>query len=273
MEAFTPMRVLLALVFAFPLLQPVQQAPAVAPAQTATSTMIWIGRHAEVEEFLKSAKVDRIENIPKGVTRPRRVFFAPGGLAAGAVIKQIRPSRFADYYDSYRSEVGAYELDKLLDMDMVPPTVERAVGIDLVSMQLWVEECVSYKSVMNKPRPNPEVWARQLRRMIVFDNLIVNIDRNEGNMLIDPVGNLVLIDHSRSFDARTPLRMPFEKSMTAIDRPFYERLKALDAKALNAHVGRWVDFGVGPILAQRDAIVEKFEQLIKEKGEANVIFK
>jgi hypothetical protein len=266
------MRTLLAVVAAFPLLLPVHQAAVVTPTQAPKSAITWIGRSAEFEEFLKTAMIDRIENIPKGVTRPRRVFFAPGGLAASAVIKQIRPSRAADYYDSYRSEIAAYELDKVLGMAMVPPTVERAVGIDLVSVQLWVEDCVSYKTVMSKPRPNPGAWARQLRRMIVFDNLIANIDRNEGNMLIDPPGNLVLIDHSRTLDARGPLRMPFEKSMTAIDRPFFERVKALDARTLQAHVGRWVDFGVGPILLQRDAIARKFEQLIREKGEANVIF-
>jgi hypothetical protein len=266
------MRTLLAFVLAFPLLQPVQQVPAVAPAPAARSTMVWIGRYAEFERFLKTAKVVKGENIPKGVTAPRHVFFAPGGLAAGAVVKSIRPSRVADFYDSYRSEIAAYELDKLLGMDMVPPTVERAVGISLVSAQLWVEDCVSYKSVMSKPAPNPEARKRQLRRMIVFDNLIVNIDRNEGNMLIDPAGELILIDHSRTFDARTGMRMPFEKTMTAIDRPFLEKVKALDQKALLAHVGPWLDFGVGPILLQRDAVVRRFEQMSKERGEANVIF-
>ena len=263
---------LVAIVLALPMLQPVQTAPVAAQALAGKSTINWIGRHAEFERFLKKAKIARTENVEKGVTRPRRVYFAPGGLAASAVIKSIRPSRIADYYDSYRSEVAAYELDKVLGLNMVPPTVERQVGIDLVSIQLWVEDCVSYKSVMNTPRPNPAAWARQLRRMIVFDNLIVNIDRNEGNMQIDPAGNLVLIDHSRSFDWRKPARMPFEKSMTAIDRPFFEKLKALDAKSLNRTVGPWVDFGVGPILLQRDAIVNIFERLIEKNGEAKVIF-
>jgi hypothetical protein len=267
------MRSLLAFVVSFPLLQPVQQAPAGAPAQAGTSTITWIGRHAEFEEFLRTAPIVRVQGIPSGVTGPRHVFFAPGGLAAGAVIKTIRSSGVDAFFDSYRSEVAAYELDKLLGMDMVPPTVERTVGRDRVSMQLWVEGCVSYKSVIGKPRPDALSWNRQIRRMIVFDNLVVNIDRNEGNMLIDPAINLILIDHSRTFDARRPLRMPYEKQMTVIDRPFFERLKALDQQTLEAHVGPWVDFGAGPILRQRDAIVKKFEQLIKENGEANVIVK
>jgi len=266
------MRAMLAFLAVLPLLQPVQQAPAAGPAQPAGYMKIWVGRNAEFEEFLKTAEIARVENIPKGVTGPRHVFFAPGGLAAGAVIKTITPSRSETWYDSYRSEIAAYELDKLLDMNMVPPTVERRIKGDRVSMQLWIEECVTYKTVMHTPRPNVDAWNRDLRRMIVFDNLIVNIDRNEGNMLVDPAGDLVLIDHSRAFDGRGALRMPFEKNMTKIDRPFFEKLKALDKKSLQEHVGPWVDFGPDPILRQRDTIVKKFEKLIKESGESNVIF-
>jgi hypothetical protein len=268
------MRTLLAFVVSFPLLQPVQQAPAGAPAQAASSSIVWIGRHAEFEQFLKTAPIVKVEDIPKGITEPRHVFFGPGGLAAGAVAKAIKPSGDEEFYDSYRSEIAAYELDKLLGMDMVPPTVERTVGGSRVSAQLWVEGCVTYRTVMSRPVPDPEAWRRDIRRMIAFDNLIANVDRNEGNMLIDPAGDLILIDHSRTFDARTqPLRMPYEKTMTAIDRPFFDKLKALDRKTLLARVEPWVDFGVGPILLQRDAIVKRFERLIKENGEANVIFR
>ena len=266
------MRAMLAFVVVLPLLQPIQQAPPAGPAQSDGSMKIWVGHDAEFEQFLKTVEVVRIENVPKGVTGPRHVFFAPGGLAAGAVIKTITPNRSEAWYDSYRSEIAAYELDKLLELNMVPPTVERRVKGNLVSMQLWIEECVSYKTVMHTPRPDVDAWNRDLRRMIVFDNLIVNIDRNEGNMLIDPAGNLILIDHSRAFDGRGMLRMPFEKNMTKIDRPFFDRLKALDKKAIQEHVGPWVDFGPDPILRQRDQIVKKFEKLIKENGEANVIF-
>jgi hypothetical protein len=270
------MRVLsaVAVAVAVPFIQAAQQNQVVAPAQPPKSSITWIGREAEIEKFLSTAKVIKSQDLPTGVTAPRRVFFEPGGPAASAVAKSIfDPGRTTDYYDSFRSEIAAYELDKVLKLGMVPPTVQRAVGRDLGSVQLWVEDCVSYKAAMNKPLRDPEAAQRQVRRMIVFDNLIVNVDRNEGNMLIDPAGNIILIDHSRSFDARGPdrLRMPFEKNMTVIDREFYERLKAVSAQDLQKTVARWVDFGIGPILMQRDAIIKRFERLIKQNGEANVI--
>jgi hypothetical protein len=90
-------------------------------------------------------------------------------------------------------------------------------------------------------------------------------------MLIDPA--FILIDHMRTFDHRGPSRMPYEKEMTAIDRPFFGKVKALDEHTLNAHVGPWVDFGVRPILEQRDAIVKRFQRLIAQTGEASVMFK
>jgi len=68
-------------------------------------------------------------------------------------------------------------------------------------------------------------WAKQVCRQRTFDNLISNIDRNAGNLLVDGEWNLILIDHTRAFASD---RLPFEKEMTRIDREFFARLKALD---------------------------------------------
>ena len=94
--------------------------PAVEP-----STRIWLGRYQEFEEYIRTAPIVKVENIPIGVTRPRHGFFAPGGLVGGVAIKALRPSRETGYFESYQSEIAAYEIDKLLGLDMVPPTVER----------------------------------------------------------------------------------------------------------------------------------------------------
>ena len=60
-------------------------APAAAPPAVASQSLgskIWVGRHAEFEEFLRTAPIERVEKVPIGVTKPERGFFAPGGLAA-----------------------------------------------------------------------------------------------------------------------------------------------------------------------------------------------
>ena len=70
------------------------------------------------------------------MTRPRHGFFAPGGLAAGATVKNLPPRRLRGFFESYKSEIAAYKLDKLLALEMVPPTVARIVDGEVMSVQL-----------------------------------------------------------------------------------------------------------------------------------------
>jgi hypothetical protein len=239
------------------------------PAAVKLGAKVWIGRHAEFEEYLRTARVERVERVPIGVTKPERGFFAPGGLAASAAVKHLPMGQRAGFWEAYKSEIAAYELDRLLGLDMVPVTVERRVGSDLASVQLWVEGCKHVKDVDQSACPKPIDWAKQVCRQKVFDNLIANIDRNAGNLLVDDEWNLVLIDHSRAFAQD---RMPFEKQMTRIDRELLARLKTLDEAGLMKHVRPWV-LGDGPIraiLKRRDKIVAHFERLARERGEAAV---
>ncbi len=240
---------------------------AVAPASAGAK--VWIGHEAEIEEFMKTAPIERVTNVPIGVTKPRRAFFAPGGLAASGIVKHLPMGQRQGFWEAYKSEIAAYELDRLLDLDMVPVTVERRVEGDLASLQLWVEGCKLLKDVDQKACQKPIEWAKQVCRQRLFDNLIANIDRNAGNLLVDSEWNLILIDHSRAFATD---RMPFEKEMTRIDRAFFERVKALDEAGLMKHIRPWVlsDGQVRGILKRRDKIVADFDKLARERGEAAV---
>ena len=246
---------------------PATAAPAV--ASQGTGSKVWVGRYAEFEEFLRTAAIDRVGDVPVGVTKPKRAFFAPGGIAASAVVKHLPMGHRSGFWEAYKSEVAAYELDRLLELDMVPPTVERRVGPDRASVQLWVEKSKLLKEVDQSQCPRQTEWAKQVCRQRVFDNLVANIDRNAGNMLVDGEWNIILIDHSRAFGTD---RMPFEKEMTRVDRVFFERLKALDEAAVMARLKPWVlgDGTVRGILKRRDKIVAHLEKLARERGEAAV---
>jgi hypothetical protein len=234
----------------------------------ASSPKQWIGRNAEFEECLKTAAVESEKETPIGVTRPRQIFFKPGGVCARALFSAQRTSRDSGYLESYQSRIAAYELDKILRLDMVPPTVERAHGGEKGAAQLWVENAVYLKDLEGKPSPDPVDWNRQIRRWRMFDALIAEIDRNAGNLLVlrDAKWHLVLIDHSRAFSSVTKLVYPVER----IDREMFERLKALKKEDLDARLGTLVLDGSQSLLRRRDMIVERFEKLAKEKGEASV---
>jgi len=253
---------------AVPAQAPESQAPAV-PKASAVGSKIWVGRHAEMVEFLRTAPIDRTERIPIGVTHPLKAFFAPGGPVLAAAVKHLPPGRQEGFWESYKSEIAAYEMDRLLGLDMVPVTVERRVGDSLASVQLWVENCRQLSKVDQSSCPKPDEWAKQVCRQRVFDNLVGNIDRNAGNLLIDPEWNLILIDHSRAFAAN---ELPFEKQSTRIDRELLGRLKALDRATLDKHLLPWLMFesNVRDLLKRRDKIVAHFEALAREKGESVV---
>jgi hypothetical protein len=244
-----------------------QAAPPSAPAPSAASSKVWLGREAEFEAFLKTAPVEREEGIPVGVTRPRRVYFAPGGPASSAVFKPLQPGRTNGFFESYKSEIAAYELDKILGLGMVPPTVERKYRNETGSLQLWVEHLMPLKGKDPNQSPSIAAWNRQVYRHRVWDALTANIDRNAGNLLVDPAWNLILIDHSRAFTVSTQFPFP----LTHIDRELLGKLRTLDAATLREHLGPLLFDGPGPVLKRRDLIVKHFDALVKEKGEAAVL--
>jgi len=239
------------------------------PASPPSNAKVWIGHYDEYERYLLTAPIERYETTKVGVTRPKHAFFAPGGLAQGATVKNLPPRQQRGFFESYKSEIAAYKLDRLLELDMVPPTIEREVDGDLVSVQLWVEGTKTIKEVQQQKlrASNTEAWNREIYRQRVFDNLVANIDSNAGNLLIDRDWHIIKIDHSRCFATS---KMPFP--MTRIDRPFYAHLQALDEATVTSDLGDLLERGgVTSLMQRRDDIVKTFQKLIDKQGEAKVL--
>jgi hypothetical protein len=236
------------------------------------SAKVWLGRAAEYESFLKNAEVARVEEIPVGVTKPVRCYFAPGGLLESMAFKSVKTGYQTGFWESYRSEMAAYELDKLLDLQMIPPTVEKRVKGDLGAAVMWVSPVRSFKQMGGVPTAPPEhidSWNRQMAKAKMFDNLINNKDPNLGNWLVDPAWNLILIDHTRAF---APGKNMVHK-MNRIEKGLWERMLALEAASLKPALDPYLDGGqIKDIVQRRDAMKKEIDKMIAERGEADVFF-
>jgi hypothetical protein len=208
---------------------------------------IWVGRHQEIEEYLKTAECVSIEAL--GPNRAARCTFRPGGPVARMAWRSLPPGTYRGFWESYKAEIAAYELDKLLRMDMVPPTVERQLQGHNGAAQLWVENVFGVKATESPAEANRADWEDQLARMTMFDDLIGNRDRNQGNMLRDAGWKLILLDHSRAFGVGTEL----PRKLSRIDEGYWARIESLTRHQLDAALRAWLgDAEIGAILDRRE---------------------
>jgi len=247
--------------------------PQTAPAP-ATGARAWADRVSEIEQYLKSAEIVGIEELKTGVTKPRRATLAPGGPCEAMAWKPIRPGRYSGFWESYTAEIAAYELDKLLGMGMIPPTVEKEVKGQKGAAIMWVSPVKSFKELGGVPGlkgvsgpPPAQIahWTRQITVAKMFDNLIGNIDPNLGNWLVDPNWNLILIDHTRAFTNTKDLY----HQLVRVDTDLWAKMKALDEASLTTAVGAWLDKGqIKAVLQRRDKmeqVIDKLEQTSAQK--------
>jgi hypothetical protein len=241
--------------------QAVAQPPAPA-VQAVASARVWEGRAAEFETALKNTPVVRITELEIGVTRPKRAFTAPGSLVESFAWKPLKPGRYRGYWESYKSEIAAYELDKLIGLDMVPPVVERRIDGETGAAVLWLRHVRSWQTIL--PLPKPATWGYTLARMKMFDDLIGNDDRNEGNLLVDEGWSLFLIDHSRAFSRDRAL--PFE--LQHIDRRLWQRMATLNDAVLTTNLGPWLDREqIRALLERRDRMRQAIDALVAKYGD------
>ena len=237
------------------------------------------------EAFLKTAQVVRKKGLSIGITHSDQYTLSDGSQTHKAVWKTIDEFKrgvtnlqsggvYLDFADSWKHEVAAYELDKLLGTRLVPPTVERTFEGKRGSLQLWVEGVMT-ESERKKKNPHPpdiEAWNRQMYTVRLLHQLVSNADsRNIQNVLVDPSFRIYAVDFSRAFQIQAEL--PSEKELLRFSRRTLEALKALDRPTLDAKLGKWLTGAqIDPLLKRRDKMLELAARRVQERGEAAALF-
>ena len=244
---------------------------------TAQLTEKEIEERPQWEKFLADAAVLKgSQPLPKAlaVSRPHKLRLGKDGVECWGWWKNVT-GRPEGYSDEWRREIAAYELDKLLGLNMIPPYVEKrfrgdrgAVSMD-VEGTLYRELKAEGVSLPSDPAQRQSFYqALFLRR--AWDNLLHNKDRNEGDMIITDDWRMILIDHSRAFSSskdlyHKPKKGSGREPIRSLPAAFVEKLAALDYDSIKAAVGEYLKKKeIERLLVRRDKILAEVERL-KEK--------
>jgi len=237
------------------------------------------------EDFLKTAEIVGSEDIPEGVTKPIRVFLKKGEMEGSGAWKNVQGME-QGYLDGWQYEIAAYEMDKLLGLNMVPPTVERAFRGEEGSIQLWMEFIMSDLERMEKnikiPPSNVDNWSKMKYIMRAFDSLIANEDRTQQNIRYAENWRIILIDHSRSFRSSKKFTKDLvygkngikeRKLFRILPKAFVENLRALNFDNIKKAVGPYLEEKeIKAILARKILLLKEIDEMIKDQGETKVLY-
>jgi hypothetical protein len=248
-----------------------------------------VAQHQQWEKFLETAKIAASSQMggADAVSKPWKLTLEKESVTRFGLWKNPTQKSF----DEWRYEIAAYRIDRLIELNMVPPTVERRLKSKKGSLQLWLEGVSSLKNKTKAgesvPPGSQQSWNRAAFIQRVFDSLIANADRNANNILLTENWRVFLCDHSRSFRSTkeftgTLLFGPHGTMKSPDGRPFLfrqlprslvEKIKGLDYEKIQQSAGAYLKKKeINAILSRRQLILNEIAALIEEHGEAAVLY-
>ena len=238
----------------------------------------------EKEQFLLQGEVLKMRETKTGITGSKRATLQQADFSHEAHLQTIDVSKAEfktpfgtemNFRDSYKFNIAAYRLDRLINLNMVPVSVERSVKGKTGAMTWWVDDFQMMERERFKKKiqpPSAFEWMDQMHNVRVFNELVYNTDPNLGNLLITNDWRLRMIDFGRAFRTSPNLRGP--KNLGRIDQRVYDGLRSLTREKVESELGSFLRVPeIKGLLARKDRILEFFDAEIAEKGEARVICK
>jgi hypothetical protein len=238
----------------------------------------------QIKQFLQTADIVKSKPSSKGVTHPWRLTLSNGAITHDASFQAVDEHKpkmdlgngkiETDFVDSYKYNIAAYQLAELVGLDyMLPVYVERKWEGKTGSLSWWLPIKMDDAERFEKKiePPDADKWNQQMFRIRVFDELVYDTDANLTNVLIGPDWTVYRVDFSRAFRKSKDLRG--EKNLVKCDRQLFEKLKALKADEVSEKTKRYLTKDeINGVMARRDKIVAKFNSLIAQKGEKEILY-
>ncbi len=203
---------------------------------------IWEGNYSEdtIANLMRTSEVVSSETLCDGTSKPKKITLRCG------LVGVWKPESKDDWFSSYKSEIAAYQIDKLLNLNMVPLTVEREINGEKGSLQLWVHN-MSQKGDISLPNDTK-----------FFITLIEKKDtRNTGFIGNGRDCRVVLFDNADAFPSKSDFPYGHGSSLL-LTKNVLEKAQQLDMDQLK-HIQHLTE-------EQKIALLERCEELVSRKN-------
>ena len=240
----------------------------------------------EAIDFLTNAEVVGEPEAfdPDAITGPVRVTLSDGSRTYRAIFKD-EDTRYPEFKfsdgrvvkearDSYRHEIAAYQLDRLLGLGIVPPCVEREIDSKKGSLCFWVEAAMTEADRRHRglQSTDPERYEEKLLEIELFQQLIADLDYSDlRNLVIDDHLRLYKVDSSLAFDPDPDLLPGLDSSR--MSRRLVEALRALDKDTMEQALKPWLlRDELTDLWKRRAKILKRADRLIDQYGEHETLY-
>lgn len=229
----------------------------------------------QMENFLRKARLVRVsKGQAGGRTAPWIVSLDDGKMKGQAIFKYVHRPRPAMIPDSYFYELAAYDLNKLLGLDIMPPTVARKLDGRSGSLQLMMTGVMTEAQRQRKgitPVDN-EAFEQSLAEVVIFENLVYDQCLDKEDILIDKATWQVWrIDFSESF-APVP-ELLSDCPISRCSSELWDSLNRLDSGLVASKLKPYLsEPEIEALLKRKGLIIAAIKQLIEEQGEEAVLF-